>query len=319
MRDLLITLATVDYNTTGLAGSWELDTLTNGELLCMDQEGTAVDGAAPAITTDKMYFAVGRSGAAECSDMIDIDSLTYNKQAYTAPVAKIMWVGYDGVGAYDLNIVSPVTSGQVASVDIINKEVGHEDSSRVVTVEYVVQDGDTETTIQANLVTAINADARAAAIVTAATEGAAVGSLGIKFTAATAGNDFTVIPSGIIEDADVLQYHNVNGTYDGTYETATATVKGYGTAAQILSLETDYSTHEGNPNSNWMRGELYSKDSNVVSSGTYTTYTLMWREQSNNDLVNEPNVQKTLIIAIPSGETGAGEDITAMDNILASL
>lgn len=319
MEKLLITLATVDYNTTALAGSWELETLTNGELLCMDQAGTAVDMLAPAIATDEMYFAVGRTGTAETSPMINIATLEWNKQDYTAPVAKVMYIGDDGSSTYGLHMPTPLVTGDVASIRLVDKSKLHFDTERTIDVEYVVQDGDTTSTVAANFFAAINANTRAAALVTAAASSTTVGNLGISLTGVTAGVDFTASCGGILGDADIVQYQNVNGTYTAAETTPTATVTGYGTAAQLTALELAYSPHEGNNNSNLFRGVLYSKTTNVVAAETYTCYTLMWRNVSNKNLIQETNVQQTLVIAIPSGETGAAESITAMDNILASL
>ena len=319
MEKLLITLGTVDYNTTAVAGSWELTSLTNGELLCMDQDGTAVDMLLPAITTDELYFAVGRTTvAADTSVMIDIQSLEWSKQAYVAPVAKIMYIGDDTSSVYGLHMPTPI-AGDVASVRITDKTKEHFDAERVINVEYVVQDGDTEANVQTGIVAAIVANARAAAVVTAAVASTTVGNLGFTLTGVTAGEDFTATPGGILEDADVLQYQNVNGAYSAGMLTPTAIVIGYGTAAQLTATESAYSTHDGNNNSNLFRGVLYSNPTNVVVGATYTTYTLTWRKHTNKKLVNETNVIQTLVIAIPSGETGAAEDITAMDNILASL
>ena len=117
----------------------------------------------------------------------------------------------------------------------------------------------------------------------------------------------------------ITKSENVNGAYSAAETTPTAIVVGYGTPAQITAIESAYSTHDGNNNSNLFRGVLYSKPTDVVVGATYTTYTLTWRKQSNKKLGNDMNMLQTLVIAIPSGETGAAEDITAMDNILASL
>ena len=95
MEKLLITLGTVDYNTTAIAGTWNLDDLTNGELAVFDQDGTVVSMLAPAITGDTFSIAVGRSTGADSTGPINIDTLRWIKQTYLAPVAKVMFIGDD--------------------------------------------------------------------------------------------------------------------------------------------------------------------------------------------------------------------------------
>ena len=320
MEKLLITLATVDYNTTAVAGAWEIDNLTNGELLAMDQEGTAVDMLAPAIATDEMYFAVGRtSGGSESTVMVNIDSLEWTKQAYVAPVAKTMYIGDDNSSNYGLHLPTPLVTGDVVGIRLIDKTKYQYDAERIVEVEYQVADGDTTATVKTNLTTACNANARFAAIVTVASSNAAVGNLGMSLTGVTAGDDFTAVPYGILEDADVVQYQNVNGVYTVGETTPNAIVVGYGTSTQLTAIESDYGTHDGDNHSYYMGSDLYSKATNVVAGATYTLYTLMWRKKTNKNLIDEGNIQQTLVVAIPSGETGAAESVTAMDNILASL
>jgi hypothetical protein len=320
MEKLLITLGGVNYNAGAIAGTWDLATHTVGSLACFDQDGTVVDGVVPVVATDKFQFAVGRATGAELSNLINIQTLRWNKREYAAPVAKVMYIGDDATATYGLHLPTPLVVGDVASVYLVDKSKPYEDTSREIYVEYVVSDGDTDVTVQAGLVAAINANTRAAALVTAAVASAVVGNLGFSLTATTAGVDFSATPAGILEDADVLQYQNVNGAYAAAYVVpVVAHSVGHGTSDQVTLLENDCVIRDGDNNSNWMRGVLYNKASNVVAGATYTVYTLIWREESNNALINEPNVQQKLYIAIPSGEVGANEAITAMDNILNSL
>jgi hypothetical protein len=328
MRQIFVTKSTVDYglstSTGDIAGMNELDKLENGALVCLDADGAFVDDANPAITTSGIYFALGRTGLPPViSPLIDIASLNYEKSAYVAPVAKIMVLGTNvsGETTYGLNLPSSFTVGTEAGIHIVDASKSHGDTSRYHDFTTNVRSGETATTLMARLLALVNADN----FVTMASIEAGKG---YSLTADTAGKEFSVNCSGILEYADVLGYKEVvyagtagvaSGDTQGLTTVVRANVFGVGTYAEIAALEADYSTEMGNTGLQQRGVALYTGSFGAVSGGTYTTYKLTWQAPGHNVLMPENNPIQLLVIAIPSGETGAGEDCTAMDNILASL
>lgn len=325
MKRFLVSKASVNYAldvaTGDIAGAWDIAALTDGALAAFEADGTLIDDTTPSVDTDYVYFAIGRYGvgAAELSPLVDRATLEVVKQEYTAPVAKVMYIGDDASSTYDLNLPDPLVSGTPVIVDIIDLSLPEYKTERVITVEYVITDGDTQSSILTNLVAAINANARAYALVLAATSNTTVGTLGLSLTGQTAGKNFTAKVRGVLEDADVVEYQMVNGVYTSGETTPVNVTVGYGTSAQMAALEAAYSVHEGNINSNYLGNQLYSKTSNVVTGETYTTYSFTWRNPRNSEFPSDQSVKQTLVIAIPHDETGAGKAITAMDNIIAVL
>lgn len=327
MEHFLVTKASVNYaldQATGdIAGAWDIDNLEDGALAIFDMDGSLVDDAAPAVTGDWISIAVGRYGSDNKLNIIngiDRATLSYQKQAYEAPVAKVLYIGDDNDAAtYSLNLPNPLVPGTSAIIRFINRELPEYDTTRESVVEYVIQDGDTEADVQDGLVAAFNAHAIAGALATAAESSTTANLLGISITANTAGKDFTVVCEGILEDADILEYQYVNKVYNAAYTYATAHNKGHGTSAQVKQVESDFSPHKGNINSNYLGNQLYTESSNVVTGETYTTYTLTWRHPRNSEFPSDQSVKQRLVIAIPHDETGAGKAITAMDTILDSL
>lgn len=320
MRKILVTKGSVNYNAGSSTTFSDIDSLTEGALAAYEtggsNDGTVLDGTTPtfASDTEAITFVVDRgTDGPEMSVPVYRDGLRYSKETYTAPVAKVMYIGDDGsAGSYDLNLPT-LAADDVARIRYIDKTKPEWDRSRETEVEYIVQSGDADSDVQSGLVTAFNA---AGIDVTAAAVGSG-SNLGISFTADTAGEDFQVVPEGILEDADTLEYKYVNGVYDGTYETAVANNPGQGTYAQVLELEKKFRTQDGGSQTNYLRNDLYAIPNKAVSGETYVIYTLTWKAPNNRTMMGENQFAQNLTICVPSSETGVSGAITALDNILS--
>lgn len=331
MEQILITKGTVDYglstSTGDIAGANEIDLLSDGSLVCLESDGTFVDDTTPNITKDAIYFALGRTGKAPLlTPHIDLASLTYNKLAYTAPVAKVMVVGSNTNGGttYNCNLPTSPTVGTVARIMIIDETKPEHDRTRERIYEYQVKSGDTAASVEQAIIAKINADTKR--IVNAA-EVDATNHDGFKLTAITAGNNFNVSCDGILINADVLGYNEI--VYAGTAgitagPTTLNTVVvanniGQGTYAQIAAAEKDASTEMGNMGVQSRGVDIFTLNSRAVLGATYVQYVLTWIAPNDNPLIPKANMRQTLTIAVPSGDTAAGKHIAALDAILASL
>lgn len=325
MRKFLATKSGVNYGlkTGGAAigGSWELNLLIDGGLAIFDGTGNLIDGLAPVITTPDFYIATGRANAAENTEkspMLFREGFSYSKLVYTAPVAKVMYLGWDTVhAAYDLAVPASPVVGTIARVRIVDLDKEAWDPTREKVIEYVVKSGDTQALVVTGLVAALNAHADKYWTATDNTVGA---DIGITLTGTTLGKNFTAYAEGIISGATIVEYKMVNRVYSAADVTAVAAAKGNGTYAQIKAWSDDFSTNDGNHNLRWFSEYFWSVSSNLSSSGTYTIYILTSTNPSDGRvLINEKNPPVTVILAIPSGEVGATAAITVMDNFLAAV
>ena len=320
MRKLLISLGGVDYG-DGCAGSWAMNSLTAGGLVCLESggadDGLTVDGVAPTPVGPNVYFAIGPATGETVTMSAPVNrlSLKYEKVTYSAAAARINYLGDDGVlTAFDLNLPT-VATGNVARVRITDLNKPEWDNSRETVIEQVATAADTNATLTTKLTAALNAGYTD---VTFAEVGAGANK-GIKGTADTAGKNWAMKGEGVLVDAAILTYKNKDGTYTAGYTTPTNNSDGNGTVAQLLEVEKMFLTQDGKLGGNLLAADLWAVSSKVVAGATYTCYTLTWTMPDDDKITNEPNMLETLIIAIPSGETGAAESITAMDNILAVL
>jgi hypothetical protein len=133
---------------------------------------------------------------------------------------------------------------------------------------------------------------------------------------------FTIaVSDGILDDADVVEYLIVNRSYDAnTQSNSGVTILneiGTGTAAQLVILEKDLSTRDGNTRSPLEGSYMWSATSSVVTAETYVVYALEFYRPQDNILVRENNPKQVLYVACPTSETGDNKDIYETDLILA--
>ena len=332
MKDLFISKGSVAYgedDSGTVEGSWDVDTMIEGSMAWFDSTGVFLTDN-PAIGTKDFYLVLQTANGIKKSVLIDKNTLTYTKTAYAAPVATVKCLGSNesgaNVNAYSLNLPSTVSVGDTYGVFIIDKTKAPNDTLRSKLYSLPVVSGDVLTGLGASniitkLVALINADDDA--IVTAvALDDASNNNDGIQFTADTAGNDFTIaVSDGILDDADVVEYLIVNRSYDATTQSNSGVTVlneiGTGTAAQLLALETDLSTRDGNTRSPLEGSYMWSATSSVVTDETYVVYALEFYRPQDNILVRENNPKQVLYVACPTSEIGDNEDIYETDLILA--
>lgn len=342
MKQLLVTKDTVNYAYDTTAGgdidsAWDIDTLDEGALAAFeydgDDAGKLIDDASPTInsTCTAIYFGLGTAeGRAIITPPLHREGFSYVKDAYTTDAAaKTMFLGNDqaaatgGYGSMNYS-TNAITTGDTYGVYVIDLDKSVGDGSRMkhYGLDYVSGDlktGTGATNIITKLVALINADPNAIVTATAYNDGAGNND-GILFTG-VAGANFTIAKDtdSYMGNATVAGYKMQDGTYNGAYTTAAAYVPGDTISANLTTLLGDTLTHDGYNNSNLLGGTLWTESSPVESSKKYTVYTIKSTAPPTSKLEGENPISFTLYIAVPYTETGAGESITALDNILATV
>ena len=277
-----------------ISGINEVNLLDAGAIAYFDDANnmlTAVIAAASLLDDKSIYFAVGSGDAAtgaRISQRVIRSNATYNKKADAAPVKPVKFFGFNGV-AGTLFPVVPV-AGTVVSVrlirqDIINPQNLPNDKTRY---DYVVKSGDTAIIIQNAIVAKINANPHSPAV---ALGTGGVG--GVQLTAKNFGETFEI---GVADGF-------ANATITESAAPATLLEIGFGTPAQILSLEKYYDVEDGHTNKvNASPRNTWTRLSAVDTAETYDVYTISWRQDKGNPTgVNMGVATKEIMIAMPNG------------------
>lgn len=319
MKDLIIaknSVTTYAYGATS-GGFDNINSLADGAISFLEDNGTLISSTVPAPTRDYFMVCLGRTtDGVKKSNLIYRPELTYEKVAYTAPVAKVMTLGNNS-SAQGVNLalttITASTAGSVVGVIIEDLEKPVYDNSRKMRYEYVTKEGDTHAIMIAGIIAKITADANKIATVAAYTS-----NYGLVFTGVTAGYNFRAVGFGLLEDAYILEYKKVNGAYNAssTGSESVAVHKGYGTAAQISILEQLCSAEDGNTNRVEFADKMWTVSSRVEALN-YDVYVLRWRNPRTGDIhpLSAPDLQE-LYIAVTTGNTNISG---AIDTILASL
>lgn len=166
----------------------------------------------------------------------------------------------------------------------------------------------TDASMLADLVAAINAHAVVSKLVVASV---ATGDVGIVLTSVNAGERFTALPQGLLLGNTV--------TSDDTGLSQVADT-GEGTNAQLLELEAMTNPIEGKTSTAQadQLGEIWTVPSLVESGLNYTVYVLEWTDQRDVAYVSNAShpSHKRLNIAVPSADSTM---IGYMDAILSDL
>lgn len=298
----------------------DVNNLADGTLAFFDEAGTYIDGSA-AITGGDLAVALGggMDNGSRVINGIDRASLTWDRAAYVAPVAKVMFIGEDSGAVYGaLNLPATIAKGDIYGVRIIDKSLPSTDSRSMINIEVVadtatVLTGLTANNIIAKLVAAINANDRASALLTAVAVAAAGNNVGIQFTAATAGKDFTARPTQNLQNATYGESQIQNGTYAAAYITPAAPViannSGNGTPEQVKELYDKYKARLGD--SAYPFPEFYTQDNNLSTALTYDLHHLTYNSYMSDDNNEKPYVL-SLIIAVPSTNVNIVNALTAI-------
>jgi len=134
---------------------------------------------------------------------------------------------------------------------------------------------------------------------------------GILFTAKEAGNDFAVmLMAGLLQDADIFEFHIKNGALDGTAETPLVQyVKGEGTPDQIRECELNASLRDGNTNTQLLTKHMWSVPSAVQDGIEYDQQVLGHVSNMSDAIMRENNPQQTLTVA---GQTADIATVTTL-------
>ena len=329
MKSLFIT-KTGTYGVVGtVAGTWAVDSTPAGSVTLFSEDGTnastsGASGSATANFTGTWFTIASNTPDGIMTSMkIDRSTFSYAKKVYTAPVKAQKYLGNTQTatsGTYgDLNLPSSISVGDIVGVTIIDKTKYAPNGSREKTYAFTVTTGDlltgvTSANIIAKLVVLVNADANAVVVATAYTD--ATDNDGINFTAVTAGNDFAIANvDGVLKDSDICEFHIINNTYAATVTGTVANVVGYGTFDQILTLQKDYDTRDGNTHSQVLGSQMWSHTSNLVVGQTYTTYYIKFRPVLDSPADRDSNYTQSVVLAVDSS---ASAMIADLDTLLAA-
>ena len=238
----------------------EIATLDDGSVAVFQENGVKVTDGGAFVKTDQygtLYMGRGKAWAQK-SNRINFNTLTYKKQVYVAPVAKILHVGYNGAsGAYNHPATSKVGSYYGVAVIDLTKPV---DQRRRFTIDLTTIVADiADAAITTAMVAAITAHP---AVVEMGVTVAAEGTTGIKITG-VAGKNFEFMGVGLLESA--------TQTDDGNFVEG---VNGYEWAAE---LEFNESTVEGRSSAlESAPDDGFKLPARVIAAQSYTVYSLNW-------------------------------------------
>lgn len=264
MNNVFVFNAATLYSHTGAATVDTLatiNTLANGSPAFFQEDGVKVLDTGTFVKAGEIVnLYMGReTGVMPQHCRINLPTLSFNKQAYVAPVASIQHVGNNGAtGTLNLNAVS--RQGSYYGITFVNLDKEVYDNSRKVSVSLnTLTDNITSATLVAALVAEINKNAK---VMESLASVVAISTTGLAFTG-KAGINFSVQGIGLIEAATLTNndaFKPGANTYDWAKE-----------------LEFNESTVEGRSSAMPPEGEmdpLYTVASRVVSGANYTVYTL---------------------------------------------
>lgn len=329
MKKITFALATVAYGYKygggTIAGAHEITSLAEGAIAFIEENGSLIDAAAPAPTTQFFRIARGNANATnttanpDLSNLINRSNLEIAYQAYVAPVAKTMFLGSNnGVspGTADLNIPATVYPGSyTVALTFLDVDVNNPARTKRWTYEALV--ASTAASVMAGLVTMINLDTATTGITaTGITYVPGATYYGIQLSG-TAGVNFTAKGENDLELADVVEYKVLNGTYTGTAYTNTVDITyGEGTATQLTEIERVYSAEEGNIQSDLLGSLLWTKSSQVVAAETYDLFVYTTKQQKNDYAqTNGLPYKEEFVLAVPAGDTVV-TNVTTINGVL---
>lgn len=326
MRDLIIgkDIAYALSTATGtIAGVWAINLLTDGSIAVVDNAGTLIAANVSAIASSVEYitFLTKTSTTPKVGFPIynvGFNLTSYSKQVYVAPVKGKKFLGNDDVNAYTLNLPATISVGQTVGVGIADFSKPFEDIRRYKEYTFSVVSGDLLTGVTAKniivkLVAQINADAYCPIVATLVDD--STNATGIQFEAKTAGVDFQIYNmDGVLKDADIVEYELVNGVKTAGSTTATLSVEGQGTVAELTELLKATKSRDGD-NSYLLMGDLlYSGGNQLVAASQYVVYTITTTVPNSDVISAGVKPPMTLVIATTNSAT-----VTGIDNILVKL
>ncbi len=280
MKRLLVLkdVAFAHDGTDAISGYNEVDTLVQGALAILNEEGTLLDLNNPGDVADSKYvtLAVGRAEDQQVIPMIPRQEVVdINVQLYRAGTKQVVTVD-----------CSTLVDGDVGSVDLTVKDttLSSKNFTRAMRGSYYKKAGVTASAALDALVLSINAQTP-------------------KFV--TASKSTTNIVLTCDED-DIT----IEAVYSGLLEGASASVTtplvhSRGKGADIVTLEKECTAQEGNGNYVNNPDLWYKRSLEAVAATNYDVITISW-EGAHSSPTRSHNVFKnSVMIACPDGITGA--------------
>lgn len=329
MRDLFIGKAVAYAAKTGggtIAGAWESVALVDGGIAMLDNAGTIIAANAASITSPYVEL-ITKTTTVKKSFPIYKSGFSYVKQAYVAPVAAIKYLGSDqaaAAGSYSLNLPAALAVGDKVGIGITDLSKPFDDIRRFKDYTYTVVSGDVLTgkgakNVIVKLKALMEADPSLPVTITLMEDGSDNVD-GMRFTAKTAGKDFSIFRmDGILQDADIVEYKTVNGVYTSGSTTAVEGVTGNGTLTQVKELYEATASRDGNQQYMMIQDLMFTGSDQIVAGSTYTVYTLTTQVPNTDQMAQSNNLPMVLVIAVPSGQTGGGEIVTVLDALLPKV
>jgi hypothetical protein len=312
---------------TTIADRSDISTLADGALALFGEDGTLLTASTLTTAYNEVAIHEGRTEGSIFHGNLYPREFKVIKSTYAAAVAKIVALGSNAAEGttYGLNLPAVLVVGSVGGLQIIDKSKRHDDNSRYHNYETTVKSGDTITTFFTRLLGKVTADTKKciASVVGLTTSSVSCGAL---FT----GNaliDFCVLGTGILANADQLEYTNVvkagtAGITKGYLSTLTVGVRaftmGKNTTAQMLDCE--YNTNVGLGDIKHLTersNQIFSLPSRLEPGVNYLTYFLSCKSPDNmGGLIEADNFTNSYCIAVDADDSAI---ITILDAIFAIM
>ena len=296
-----------------IAGSWKIDTLVEGTIAFLKQDGSLVAAGAPLSSLSTPSVTLVRSMGAGKGPLtiegIDIATLKVIKVAYDAPSKKKVALGqYSGSSVdsdVDLNLPQLIANGDNIEVYVTNNDLPIENNHRTRIYQLDVVDSDvitgvTSDNILVKLIAKINADDDKFATATAiSANGTDVD--GIVFEGVSNGLNFDVtVGEGILELATISSYKVKDGVWSAALTSLTVVNDGINTFAQLAETERRSSAMLGYNGLQYKGADLFNLPSQLVSGTAYDTYELSWTPPLNDDLIRTNGFKIHCLLAVPT-------------------
>lgn len=243
----------------------------------------------------KLQFIQGTNDVPVLSPVINPFTLTWYATGFTAPLPKIVSIGRNtaGVGNWTLAADGNLDSfiGEYAKIRIYDLSAEPGVTNKVVIVEHLIRQGDTNATVSAALLTKLQAY-----------EGVYYESVVRNNAGADWGFTFTGLNRKNFRVISELLLANTPVTVEQAYR------EGHGLASVLSELEKKYASRKGRNNTNWLQNDLYTSDFYIDPNTNYDVFVLTWTDPNKHYIGagTDPMIQ-TLLVAIPLGGNQAGQ------------
>ena len=250
------------------------------EIVKIDADEEIFDPVFPRGT--KIQFIRATADGPILSSEINVDTLRWVRQAYVAPVAKVVHVGRNAT-AGTWTLPDPANHvGEYAAIRIYDLSAPEGVTNNVKSVEYLIKQGDDAAAVHDGLFAKL--EKYKGVFYANVEKNVSTTNLGYKFTGIV-GKDFRVIPELLLAGSVITVATNFAG--------------GSGVGTVLAEWEKDYATHKGYNPTYHMRQELYSGEFFIDPSVKYDVFTLEWTNPNRHILAagDDPMINKLLICA----------------------